>query len=386
MGVLIAVVATAALAASANPATGSRYLRVGIYDEAQTLYGPVDQTFALFKELHVQEVRLNLYWGGTYGVAKTRPVSATNPADPAYDWSLYDRTVNYAAQAGAHVLFSVYGTPGWANGGRGMNVAPTRAIDLRNFAIAAAKRYGGTYPGADGRILPAVKEWLAWNEPNNPIFLTPQYRRAGRGWKIQSADDYARICNAVYSGVHATLIRNERVACGGTAPRGNNDPLSSRPSVSPLAFLRAVKAAGLKTFDAWAHHPYYARPGDTPATRPVTAKGAPATAVTLGNISDLIREVTRLYGNKRIWITEYGYQTNPPDKLFGVSWADQARYLTQAFAIARRNPRIDMMLWFLLKDEPRLAGWQSGLITYAGKHKPSFAAFIKMAAGLPTAR
>ena len=130
--------------------------------------------------------------------------------------------------------------------------------------------------------------------------------------------------------------------------------------MSPLAFLRAVKAAGLKTFDAWAHHPYYAGPSDQPTTKPVTAKGAPATAVTLGNISDLIREVTRLYGNKRIWITEYGYQTNPPDKLYGVTYAKQAAYLTQAFAIARKNPRIDMMLWFLLKDDPNLNGWQSG--------------------------
>ncbi len=79
-------------------------------------------------------MRLNLYWGGKYGVATRRPASATNPADPAYDWSLYDRTVDYAAQNGVHVLFSVYGTPGWANGGKGMNVAPIRAVDLRNFA------------------------------------------------------------------------------------------------------------------------------------------------------------------------------------------------------------------------------------------------------------
>ena len=62
--------------------------------------------------------------------------------------------------------------------------------------------------------------------------------------------------------------------------------------------------------------------------------------------------MTQLYGNKRIWITEYGYQTNPPDSLFGVTYAKQAAYLTQAFAIARKNPRIDMMLWFLLRDEP----------------------------------
>ena len=97
--------------------------------------------------------------------------------------------------------------------------------------------------------------------------------------------------------------------------------------------------------------------------------------MTLGNLPVLIKLVTQLYGNKRIWITEYGYQTNPPDSLVGVSWAKQALYLKQAFGIARANPRIDLMLWFLLRDDPDPNGWQSGLSTAAGKHKPSFAAF-----------
>jgi hypothetical protein len=375
LGVATAVAATAFLAAFAQPGHASRFLRIGIYDEAQTLYGPVDVTFPTLKQLHVQEIRLNLYWGGKYGVATRRPARATNPNDPAYDWSLYDRTVQYAAQYGIHVLFSVYGTPGWANGGRGPNVAPTRGTDLRNFALAAATRYSGTYLDPDGKVLPAVKEWLAWNEPNNPIFLTPQYRKVGSRWIIQSAIDYAKICNAVFDGVHASTTVGERVACGGTAPRGNNDPNTARASVSPLAFLRAVKKDGLRDFDAWAHHPYYAGPSDQPTTKPVTAKGAPATAVTLGNIGDLIKLVTQLYGNKRIWITEYGYQTNPPDAIFGVTYAKQAQYLTEAFAIARRNPRIDMMLWFLLRDDPNPNGWQSGLITAKGAKKPSFKAF-----------
>ena len=30
--------------------------------------------------------------------------------------------------------------------------------------------------------LPAVKLWLAWNEPNNPTFLTPQYAKVGGKW------------------------------------------------------------------------------------------------------------------------------------------------------------------------------------------------------------
>ena len=49
----------------------------------------------------------------------------------------------------------------------------------------------------------------------------------------------------------------------------------------------------------------------------------------------LVKLLTRLYGHKQLWITEYGYQTNPPDPQFGVSWLLQARYLTQAFAIAQ---------------------------------------------------
>src|SRR5439155_24054236 len=231
-GVLMLVFVAATSAATARPAHASRFLRVGIYDEAQTLYGPVDTTFALFNQLHVKEVRLNLYWGGPYAVAKTRPAHPTDPNDPAYDWNLYDRTVEYAQQAGVHVLFSIYGTPSWANGGRGPNVAPTRAIDLRNFAYAAARRYSGSTIGSDGRLLPAVKEWLAWNEPNNPVFLTPQWKKTATGWRVQSAIDYAKMCNAVYNGVHATLAPTERVACGVTAPRGNNNPSSSRPSVS----------------------------------------------------------------------------------------------------------------------------------------------------------
>ena len=93
--------------------------------------------------------------------------------------------------------------------------------------------------------------------------------------------------------------------------------------------------------------------------------------------------MTKLYGNKRIWITEYGYQTNPPDPIFGVTPARQAAYVTEAFGIARRHPRIDMMLWFLLRDETRARieeGWQSGFITAEGRRKPSFAAFQRLGA------
>jgi hypothetical protein len=363
------LLATFAAALVCVPTAGAaRGMLVGLLDEA-ALYDSPAYVFPMMQQARTQVLRVNLYWGGRVGVAKRRPARATDPADPAYDWSLYDRTVNYAAQHRIRVLLSIYGTPGWANGGAGLNVPPRAISDLNNFAYAAARRYSGVFPGADGRTLPAVKLWLAWNEPNLTIGLKQQYRRVGGRWVIQSAADYAKICTAVYNGVHRTLIRGERVACGATAPRGNNEPTSLRPTVSPLAFMRALKRAGLRRFDAFAHHPYYGRKTEAPSSRP-----AP-TAVTMGNINVLIAELTRLWGNKRLWITEYGYQTNPPDRAFGVSYAKQAAYMREAFAMARRNPRIDMMLWFLLRDEPRLGGWQSGLLTRRGAKKPAFNVF-----------
>jgi ABC-type transport system substrate-binding protein len=362
------LVALAAALVCVPSAGAARGMLVGLLDEA-ALYDEPSSVFPLLQQARTQVLRVNLYWGGRAGVAASRPASATDPDDPAYDWELYDRTVNYAAQHRIRVLFSIYGTPRWANRGAGLNAPPTRMTDLRNFAYAAARRYSGSWQAPDGRNLPAVRYWLAWNEPNYPIGLKRQFRRVGGRWVIQSAIDYAKICAAVYDGVHRTLLRGTKVGCGVTGPRGNNAPTSSRPTVSPLAFMRALKRAGLRRFDAYAHHPYYGRRTETPTTRPA------ATAVTLANIGLLTAELSRLWGPKRLWITEYGYQTNPPDRALGVSYAKQAAYMKQAFAIARKNPRIDMMLWFLLRDEPKLGGWQSGLMTRTGRKKPAFNVF-----------
>ena len=128
----------------------------------------------------------------------------------------------------------------------------------------------------------------------------------------------------------------------------------------------------LRNLDAYAHHPYYGAPSETPTSKP---RGA---AVTLGNINTLIAAVNKLWGKKRIWITEYGWQT-PPDRIFGVSYARQAAYVRQSFAIARRNPRIDLMVWFILRDDTNLGiGWQSGMLTSRGKRKPAFGVFARL--------
>jgi hypothetical protein len=345
---------------------------VGLYDPVQPIAAPA-KTFASLAKLRPQVLRMDLNWGTV--VATKRPQNPTDPADPAYNWGLYDEFVRNAKKHKIQVLFTVYGSPRWANGGKKPNRMPKKMVYLRQFAYAAAKRYSGTFKRADGVVLPSVRRWLAWNEPNNPVFLRPQWAILGRHRIIPiAAKNYAKICTAVWQGVHATHLK-ETVACGATDPHGNNRARGHRPSIAPLTFLAALKRYGLRArnFDAYAHHPYYSRPSEAPTSLPRAR-----TTVTLGNINVLIHQLTREYGRKQLWITEYGYQTRPPDRHFGVSLGKQARYLTKAYAIARRNPRITMMLWFLLRDERRLSGWQSGLLTARGKIKPAFNAFRRL--------
>ncbi|MDX6473973.1 MAG: hypothetical protein QOK22_2789 [Gaiellaceae bacterium] len=402
--IVMFVAATAVIAVQAASAApkqhtkaASTHLLVGLNDEPDTLYGNPTTAFAALKTLHTQVLRVNLYWGGTkWAVANKKPTDATDPGDPSYNWALYDRLVRYAALSNVKVLFTILFTPSWANGGKARTTPPTKAQDLQDFAYAAAARYSGYWTpptwqqdlsyGNGPTPLPLVNMWTAWNEPNNPLWLTPQYKRVGKTWRIESAYQYAKICNAVYTGVHAVLIsvdkgapKGEQVACGVTGPKGNDAPTSSRPSVDPLSFLAAAKRFGMKKFDVYAHHPYADKGSEAPSYVPT---GANKRRVQLGNINVLITELTKLYGPKHLWITEYGYQTNPPDHtVFGTSWANQALYMKQAYAIARKNPRIDMMLWFLVKDEASIGGWQSGLETVTGKKKPAWNAFIQLPRG-----
>jgi len=368
IGVFAAIVLVAA-GLCVPAAQAQRHLLVGMQDDSMALQGDPAFTFRTMKELRVQITRINLNWNE---VAKRRPAHAQDPSDPAYDWRLYDRAIKYASQNGIKVMLTILFVPSWANGGKPKNVPPRNFNDLRNFAYAAATRYSGHYiPNTDNfdeLFLPAVKYWLAWNEPSNPNWL-----QQVSGGRFVSPRSYARICTAIWQGVHFTNFASEKVGCGVTGPRGNNQARSSRPSMAPLDFMRLTRRAGLRNLDAYAHNPYYGKPSETPTTKPRGGK-----AVTLGNINTLIALVNKLWGKKRIWITEYAWQT-PPDRIFGVSYARQAAYVRQSYAIGRANPRIDMMVWFMLRDDTNIPlGWQSGFLTATGRKKPAFSVFARL--------
>jgi hypothetical protein len=123
--------------------------------------------------------------------------------------------------------------------------------------------------------------------------------------------------------------------------------------------------------DAYAHNPYPLRPGETP-----TSGGCGlCTTITMATLPRLLADVQRAFGTRvRIWLTEYGYQTNPPDRLLGVSYAAQARYIGEAALRAYEAPRVDVLIHYLVHDEPNVGRWQSGVYTSSGVAKPALQA------------
>ncbi len=328
---LLVLVGLAALALPAG-ATASPSVRYGIQDDAWLEWGPgtLDQRLAQLNALGVEVERVTVDW------------RATEPRRGAYDWSRPDLLLHGLHAHGIAPLVTLYGTPGWANGGRGENWAPTSGATFAAFARAAARRY------------PFVHLWTIWNEPNQRRWLRP----------TSPAVYVQRLLNPAYAAIHAVSVGSQ-VAGGVTAPRGSNG------GVSPVAWIFGVAAAHAR-LDAYAHNPYPLSPLETP-----TSGGcAHCATITMATLPRLLADVQRAFGARmRIWLTEYGYETNPPDGLLGVSYAQQARYLAEAALRAYEAPRVDILIQYLVRDEPNVARWQSGLETLADRPKPAYRAF-----------
>ena len=109
-------------------------------------------------------------------VAPTRPAHATDPFDPAYQFDDVDEFVRNAQQRGLEVLITLWGTPGWANGGQkpqAMPQQPRRLPELRpRDRVAATRAAISGYP--------FVRFFSIWNESNLATFLVPQFNARGR--------------------------------------------------------------------------------------------------------------------------------------------------------------------------------------------------------------
>src|SRR3954464_12659777 len=91
--------------------------------------------FDMAEKANAGIVRTTVYWSR---IAEKRPGNAANPFDPTYPFDDLDEVVRNAGMHGMEVMLTIWGTPAWANGGKGQNFAPTRSADLAAFTKALA--------------------------------------------------------------------------------------------------------------------------------------------------------------------------------------------------------------------------------------------------------
>jgi hypothetical protein len=322
-------VAALAVAGTAQAAPG---LKVGVTDDAWLEFGPgtLDERVAELQEMGVQVVRVTLDW------------YAIEAEQGTYDWDRDGLLLDALRAAGIEPVVAIWGTPSWANGGGKPNVPPTASASFASFARAAAERF------------PWVRRWIVWNEPNQRRWLLPP----------SPAVYVTKLLNPGGAAIKS-VVPKASIGGGATAPRG------AIGGMSPIDFMRGMGRVGAH-LDAYAHHPHPLSPAETPFTGGCSW----CRTISMASLDRLVDETKSVFGARtRIWLTELGYQTNPPDRILGVTWAKQARFVAEAQLRAYQASRVDLLVQYLVRDEPKLGAWQSGLETVAGKPKPAMASF-----------
>jgi hypothetical protein len=393
-----------------------------------------DQTLDEAKALGAQRIRVTAFWNrfapNAAGTEKPGGFDARDPnAYEASQWVVLDSVVKEAAERGLQInLNPTAPGPKWAMSGffedRLDGVTNPNAVEYGQFVAALGTRYSGTFtpPGASAP-LPRVNYWSIWNEPNQGAWLAPQWDLSGKKPVEASPLRYRLLVAAAWVGLEATGhgVKTDTVLIGDTAPKGLKKPASVASAMSPVTFLHrlyclddnlqilkgsAASAQGcaatpdpaqfvadnpaLFQMTGYAHHPYEL------SFKPTMTPGEPKKSVTTANLGLLTDQLDRMMARYQVtrkpiplYLTEYGYQTNPPDKA-AVSLNEQAAYINEGEYIAWKNSRVKTLSQFLLVDDAPIAGttksdkwassFQSGL-RYGpesgteGTAKPSLAAY-----------
>jgi hypothetical protein len=333
----------------------------------------------------VDVVRVHARWG---------TIAPRTRSGSSYDWGELDRAVDLVRAAGMQVMLTVTGPgPLWTSRApaRGNPRYKPDARAFGAFARRVAERYGDR-----------VDTYLVWNEPNIPGWLDPQLQCSRPGVCEPVAPHvYRDLLAAAYPAIKAADPGAE-VVMGELAPIGRA-PRSARSTIPPLTFFRAMAClderyrplprrgacARFKPVraDSVGHHPHgvLAAP-DEVSEDPRWAK--------IGDLPRLLKALDRITATGRfrapgggkfdLHLTEFGYQTSPPDHAIGITVEEQASYLQQAAYVAWKTPRVRSLVHYQWVDEPvryrspgslAYAGWQSGLHFVNGLPKPAMASF-----------
>jgi hypothetical protein len=413
---------------AAAPALASSRQLAMFEDDVQLQANP-EATLDTFRTLGVGIVRVYVKWSAIAPATRPAGFNAGNPGDSAYNWAIYDRIVRDAAARGIAIDLTLGGggAPPWAIGAGAPSDAQDQqwkpiASDYGAFVRAIATRYSGHYrPRGSSSALPRVRFWALWNEPNFGRDLGPQAIDGSR--ILFSPALYRGLADAGWSALQGTGHGHDTVLIGNLDARGySHRPSASAPEglpgnfgqTKPLQFVRALycvdaryrplrgataiatgcptTAAGSKRFRAahpvlfhasgFADHPY---PMNRPPSQADSRDPDFAEFSQLPRLEAVLDRTQGIYGSRTrfpIYVTEYGYITNPPNRSGHYASPTTAAYYMNWYEyLSWRSPRIATTMQYLLVDPnprvnvPEFGGFASGLIFFGGVHKPSFDAY-----------
>ncbi|HEX2088230.1 MAG TPA: hypothetical protein VHF89_21260, partial [Solirubrobacteraceae bacterium] len=369
-----------------------------------------DAAMARMKQLGVDYVRVTVLWSVVAEHAKSTPARRRrfDPRDPrtypTRNWDRYDRLVRSARTLGLGVYFNVTPPgPPWSRGRapRGLRDVVRRAWkpdagEFAKFVEAVGRRFSGNYRDEnDARApIPRVSFWSLLNEPNQGGWLAPQYERG----RMRSPSLARELFLRGRAALDRTGHGRDTILFGETAPLGSSLRNTTSP-IRPKRWYReflceSARGPKCNLFEKYgpiratgiAHHPY------TKNVSPLVRDPHPD-AITMANLShltDLVDSLARRTGNVDrglpAYMTEFGFETNPPDPFSGVPVARQAEWNMLGDFLAYTNPRVASMTQFLLRDVAPVASaprrskaywftYQSGLYFNDDTPKPAAIAY-----------
>jgi chitodextrinase len=252
---------------------------------------------------------------------------------------------------------------------------------------------------------PSVRDVVIWNEPNKSLFWRPQQAETG----VASAPvAYEALLARCYDVLH-TAFADVNVIGFALSPTGNDDAGSHSPGAFIRALGSAYRASGRTRplLDTVGHHAYGAREAERPWRKHIASK-----VLSQGDWNKLMYNVWQAFDGTAqampgtrgvaIWYMEGGSQTAIDAGKQAAYWGtenvavipddvggepdrpppaetsdapDQSTQFRDSIRLAACQPYVGAYFNFLLVDEARLAGWQSGAFWADRTPKDSVSAF-----------
>jgi hypothetical protein len=274
------------------------------------------------RDLGAAVVRIQMSWRGALPGAP--PADASDPGDPAYDWVPQDAAIRSAVAAGLTPLLTIAHAPPYAEAPRRWRFAASgswapRPSELAAFATAVARRYSGAWPdpARPGMALPRVAAFQAWNEPNLPRYLSPQWIVRDGRWVPWAPAHYRRMLQA-FAGAVRAVQPGATIVAAGLAPAGEGADGAGR--MTPVRFLRGLLCLGpppgggpvacpeKPDFDVLAFHPLSVGEPDRPGRSSLDVSVAD-----VGKVTAILRSAQDHHllarRSPRLWITELNWAT-----------------------------------------------------------------------------